>query len=109
LSRFFFVFLQKKVEKYIFLTYNIYFNHNAADLADLAPAKFLSGMVLLIVLISAGDMVYLSAGIAAFWFGKGPTLVEEILHLIGGNVAFGVGKLCIQVKRHGLKRLCVAI
>jgi len=72
------IFLQKKVEKYKFLTYNIYLNHNAADLADLAPAKFLSGMVPLMVRNGAGGQGVLERGNGSVW-------VRERPHFGGGK------------------------
>jgi hypothetical protein len=41
--------------------------------------------------------------------GKSPTLAGETLHSNGGIGAFGMGKLWIQEKRHGLKRKGIAI
>jgi hypothetical protein len=56
-------FIAKKVEKYIYLIYNIYLKAiNLADLADLPPAKFLPGMMLLIALISAAGHGVLEFG-----------------------------------------------
>jgi hypothetical protein len=58
------------------------------NLADLVPAKFLIGMMLLDVLISAGDMVYLRGGNGRVW-------VWEMFHFGGGNFSFERGKWCI--------------
>jgi hypothetical protein len=79
------------------------------DLADLVPAKFLIGMMLLNVLISAGEIVYLRGGTVEFGFGKCSTLGGEILHLTGGNRVFGQGKLWIEEKKRDFGRKCVDI
>jgi SNF2 family DNA or RNA helicase len=56
-------FIAKKIEKYIYLIYNIYLKAiNLVDLADSVPAKFLIGMMLLKVLISAGGTAVFEGG-----------------------------------------------
>jgi hypothetical protein len=59
-------------------------------LADLVSAKFLIGMTLLIVLISAGGHGVLERG-------NGSTWVREMYRFDGGNHPFDWGKWCVQV------------
>jgi len=61
-----------------------------ADLADSVPAKFLIGMMLLSVLISAGGQRVLERG-------NGSTWVREAHHFGGENFSFEWGKWCIWV------------
>jgi len=64
-------------------------------LANLPSAKFLIGMVFLIVFIFAGGRGVLEEGKGPAFAGAMTTFEREILHLIEGNDAFWWGKLCI--------------
>jgi len=59
-------------------------------LADLAPAKFLIGMMLFFVLIFAGGTGVLEGG-------NGIALVGAMAHFGSGNLSFDWGKWCIWV------------
>ena len=58
------------------------------DLADSVPAKFMIGMMLLIVLIFAG-------GTGVLEKGKGTAFAGEMVHFGRGNPSFDWGKWCI--------------
>jgi hypothetical protein len=59
----------------------------------LAPAKFLIGMVLSMVLISAGGHGVLAKRNDSVW-------VQEMYHFGGGNPSFDYGKWCIWAEEN---------
>jgi len=81
-------FIEKKVEKYIYLYIICILNLNRRIWQIWAPAKFLIGMVFLEVLISAGGHVVLKRR-------NGSTWGREMYSFGGGQSAFGRGKWCI--------------
>jgi hypothetical protein len=84
-------FIKKKVEKYIYLYIICILNLNRWIWQIWVPAKFLIGMMLLDVFISAGGHVVLELRNGSVW-GR------EMYHFGGGQAALDRRKWCIWME-----------